>query len=106
MERNALIKNASTPVVLAGSGAALLLAGTALPWLKWPIIAIAGIWGLYTVLTRKGDRASGWWSLAAAGGVYVLGDFLGGAGRFAGWVLLAGAALSLISRLFRRNRET
>ena len=104
MEQNALIKNASTPVVLAGSGVALLLAGAALPWLKWPIIAIAGVWGLYTVLTRKGDRSAGWWSLAAAGGVYILGDFVAGAGKFAGWVLLAGAALSVITRLFRRNR--
>lgn len=108
MERNALVKNASTPVVLAGGGVVLLLAGGVLPWLEWPIIVVAAGLGLYNLFSRKGDKSTGFLSLATAAGVYLLygpiASVISGVSRFAGWVLLGGAALSLISRLFRRNR--
>ena len=113
MERNDLIKNASTPVVMAGGGVALLLAGGVLPWLGIPVIVVAAGWGLYNLFTSKGDKSAGLMSLAAAAGVALLYGPLGviiegvsTVGRIAGWVLLAGAALSFLGRLFRRNRES
>jgi hypothetical protein len=105
-EEKRLVRSVPNPVFLAGSGVALIAAGGLLPFLQWPIVGIAAVWGLYTVITRKGDNTAGWISLAAAGGVALLGGFIANTGKFAGWVLLAAGAISLVSKLFRRGKES
>jgi len=106
MEEKRLVRSVPNPVFLAGSGVALIAAGGLLPVLRWPIVIIAAGWGLYTLITRNDDKTAGWISLAAAGGVAVLGGFISSASRFTGWALLAAGAISFVSRFFRRRKDT
>lgn len=103
MADNKQLQGASNGLVLMGSGVAVLLfKGLFLnPVSRVILAAIAGGWGIYTLITNPRNRDAGWISIGAAAGLLVFGGLLTGISTIAGIGLIIAGAVSSVTRLLK-----